>query len=62
MPVDAAAGAKYFLFNDDPTGINTLDNDQRNSNAATYNMQGQRVDSKAGKGVYIQNGKKVIKK
>lgn len=62
VPVDAAAGAKYFLFNDDPTGINTLDNDQRNSNAATYNMQGQRVDSKAGKGVYIQNGKKVIKK
>ncbi|MBR6456443.1 MAG: hypothetical protein IKS72_05870, partial [Prevotella sp.] len=46
----------------DPNGIETIDNGSKNiDNGAVYNLQGQRV-KKAQKGVYIQNGKKVVLK
>ena len=40
------------------TGINAINTD--NANESVYNLKGQRVE-KAGKGLYIQNGKKVVK-
>ena len=46
----------------DPNGIETIDNSQSSiNNGAIYNLQGQRVN-KAQKGVFIQNGKKIIVK
>ena len=44
----------------DDTGINTLHSSPLTSHQAIYNLKGQRVQ-KAGKGLYIVNGKKVIK-
>ena len=44
------------------TGVETIDNSQLTiDNAPVYNLQGQRVN-KAQKGVFIQNGKKVVVK
>ena len=46
----------------DPNGIETIDNSQSSiNNGAIYNLQGQRV-VKAQKGVFIQNGKKIVVK
>ena len=44
--------------NPSPTDINhpTV----QNKNVTTYTLQGQRVESVPRKGVYIQNGKKVV--
>jgi len=57
-----AAGVKALVINlgDEETGINSIDNGQLTiDNAKIYNLAGQRV-SKAQKGLYIVNGKKVI--
>ncbi|MBO7069418.1 MAG: hypothetical protein J6W52_12235 [Bacteroidaceae bacterium] len=58
----SASGVKAFYFaGDDATGISTIDNGQLTiDNAAIYNLAGQRVN-KAQKGIYIVNGKKVLK-
>ena len=51
---------RYFADEDFTQGIETIDNSQLTiSNDAIYNLQGQRV-VKAQKGVFIQNGKKVV--
>ncbi len=53
---------RYFADEDFTQGIETIDNSQLSiSNDAIYNLQGQRV-VKAQKGVFIQNGKKVVVK
>ena len=53
---------RYFADEDFTQGIETIDNSQSSiSNGAIYNLQGQRV-VKAQKGVFIQNGKKVVVK
>ena len=52
-------GAKVLDFGNEATGINTIENGAENG--AVYNLQGQRVN-KAQKGVFIQNGKKVVLK
>ena len=54
---DDGNGAKELVFGNDATGINTIENGA--DNGAVFNLQGQRVN-KAQKGVYIQNGKKVV--
>ena len=43
----------------DPTGISNIDNNQV-SNAAVFDLSGRRVQNNAQKGVFIQNGKKVV--
>ncbi len=55
------ATVKAFFLSGDADGIETLRNGENEtmSNAAIYNMAGQRV-SKAQKGIYIVNGKKNI--
>ena len=51
---------RYFADEDFTQGIETIDNSQLTiSNDAIYNLQGQRVN-KVQKGVFIQNGKKVV--
>ena len=50
----------HMLFDDDATGIETIDHSSLNIDHY-YNLAGQRV-GKGYKGVVIENGKKVIKK
>ena len=51
-----------LVFGGDVTGVETIDNGQLTiDNSAVFNLQGQRVN-KAQKGVFIQNGKKVVLK
>ena len=51
-----------LVFGGEVTGVETIDNGQWTiDNSAVFNLQGQRVN-KAQKGVYIQNGKKVVLK
>ena len=53
---------RYFADEEFVQGIETIDNSQLTiHNGAIFNLQGQRV-GKAQKGVYIQNGKKVVLK
>ncbi|MBR5633988.1 MAG: hypothetical protein IKW78_02240, partial [Prevotella sp.] len=56
---DDGNGAKELVFESDATCINSIENGA--DNGAVFNLQGQRVN-KAQKGVYIQNGKKVVLK
>ena len=60
---ESGNGAKEgfdLVFGGEVTGVETIDNGQLTiDNSAVYNLQGQRVN-KAQKGVYIQNGKKVV--
>jgi hypothetical protein len=53
-----ASGVKFFTFGDEATGINELNLDL-DHNETIYNLAGQKV-SKAKKGVYISNRRKVL--
>ncbi len=55
------AGAKGFAFNGEATGIEGVNANVENANAI-YNLNGQRVASMAKPGLYIVNGKKVVRK
>ena len=61
---DEAATARAFRidFGDgDVTGISTISADSKATTSdATYTLDGRRISQPAQKGVYIQNGKKVI--
>ena len=57
LPAESTVKAFYLNFSDE-TAINAVEATQ-NENAAIFNLAGQRV-SKAQKGLYIVNGKKVI--
>ena len=60
---DTPAEVKGFviMFDDDETGIRSIDNEQLTiDNAAIYNLAGQRLN-KMQKGINIVNGKKVLK-
>ena len=48
-----------FVFEDDATSIQTIDNGQQTTDAAIYNLAGQRI-CKMQKGINIINGKKVL--
>ena len=53
------AGARVVFDGDETTGIHTIDIDSNTE--GVYNMQGQKVDKMNRKGLYIINGKKVVK-
>ena len=56
-----AASAKGFAFNGEATGIEGVNANVENAKAI-YNLNGQRVASMAKPGLYIVNGKKVVRK
>ena len=59
----SASGKESFELVDanDITGVEAIENGETTDDGAVYNLQGQRV-TKATKGVFIQNGRKVIVK
>lgn len=59
LPENTDASSLKMMFDGDATGIYVIENNTKN-NDAIYNINGQRV-SNATKGIYIINGKKVIK-
>ena len=59
--IKSEAGVKAFYFTEDgTTGIDNVNVNANLNEGAIYNIAGQRV-SKAQKGIYIINGKKVLK-
>ncbi|MGN1375328.1 MAG: bacterial Ig-like domain-containing protein, partial [Prevotella sp.] len=64
--VNGSSLAAGYVFGgnggDDTTGINGIENDNVNETKTIYNLQGQRVERAAQRGIYIVNGKKVILK
>lgn len=61
VPTTKTLGAKAFVLDDETTAINGIST--RNDQAETvYNLNGQRVASMAKPGLYIVNGKKVVRK
>ena len=61
VPIAKTEGAKAFVLDGETTAINGIST--RNDHAETvYNLNGQRVASMAKSGLYIVNGKKVVRK
>lgn len=61
VPTAISEGAKAFVLDGETTAINGIST--RNNQAETvYNLNGQRVASMAKPGLYIVNGKKVVRK
>lgn len=60
IPDAQAKGLDEIGLNGDATGISTIENADM-QNGEVYNLQGQKVN-RAQKGVYIVNGKKIVKK
>ena len=61
VPEAKAAGAKGFTLNGEASGIEGVNANVENAKAI-YNLNGQRVASMAKPGLYIVNGKKVVRK
>lgn len=61
VPKAKAAGAKGFAFNGEATSIEGVNANVENAKAI-YNLNGQRLASMAKPGLYIVNGKKVVRK
>lgn len=59
--LSAASAKSFFAFDETTTGINEIEAEAAQDNAAIYNLAGQRV-SKDYKGVVIKNGKKFLNK
>lgn len=61
LQLDATNAAKSLTisFDDEADGIAEISTEAKSADAAIYNLRGQRVANPA-KGLYIQNGKKVI--
>ena len=57
----SGASARINFIDDETTGISRIENSELRIENSVYNLQGQRVN-KAQKGLYIKNGKKVVKK
>lgn len=56
---------KYFdnVVEDlEPTGIHSVTLDGKTGNAAIYDLNGRRIQNVPSRGIYIQNGKKMIRK
>lgn len=61
VPTAITGGAKAFVLDGETTAINGIST--RNNHAeAVYNLNGQRMASMAKPGLYIVNGKKVVRK
>lgn len=61
VPKTIAASAKGFTLNGEATGIEGVNANVENAKAI-YNLNGQRLASMAKPGLYIVNGKKVVRK
>lgn len=62
LAVPKSTAAKgFYLFNNETTGINTINSNAKVNNNAVYNLRGQRVNANY-KGIVIVNGKKFINK
>lgn len=59
LPASAASGAKIIIFGDETTAINEVKT--QNESSEIYTIGGIRVKNAQQKGVYIINGKKVVK-
>ena len=59
LTYSGAAARKYFLFDEETTGVNTLNVEHKTMNGDYYDLQGRKVAQPA-KGLYIVNGKKVV--
>lgn len=59
LPASAASGAKIIVFGDETTAINEVKT--QNESCEIYTIGGIRVKNAQQKGVYIINGKKVVK-
>ena len=46
----------------EPTGIHSVTLDKETGNAAIYDLNGRRIQNVPSRGIYIQNGKKMIRK
>lgn len=57
--VNTSGNVYNLIYDDQPTGI-ALHTSGKAANGATYDLQGRRV-SKAGKGIYVINGRKEIR-
>ena len=66
VPANGGAGARAFVLdfgdgNGEQTGIISITADQRSTDGATYTLDGRKLNGKpTAKGVYIQNGRKVV--
>jgi len=64
ISVNKVGGAREFLLSiddDEATGIDALKNTKTDADGDYYNLSGQRVE-RPSKGVYIHNGRKIIKR
>lgn len=61
VPTAIAEGAKAFVLDGETTAINGIST-RNNQAEAVYNLNGQRMASMAKPGLYIVNGKKVVRK
>ena len=59
--VDGARAMELTFSDDQSTAIKTVDSSDRDDTTPTYNLKGQRVEQPR-KGVYINNGRLIIKK
>ena len=61
VPTAISGGAKAFVLDGETTAINGIST-RNNQVEAVYNLNGQRMASMAKPGLYIVNGKKVVRK
>lgn len=61
VPIAKTEGAKAFVLDGETTAINGIST-RNDHTEAVYNLNGQRVASMAKPGLYIVNGKKVVRK
>ena len=61
VPTAISEGAKAFVLDGETTAINGIST-RNNQAEAVYNLNGQRMTSMAKPGLYIVNGKKVVRK
>ena len=61
--ISVVSGVKAYdiLLNNEATGISEIDNKPSTVNSHIYDLQGRRINSQLKKGIYIINGKKIVK-
>ena len=61
VPADVSTDAGEFIFfGEDPTEIETTQQEDTTQTASYFNLSGQRVNTPSQKGIYITGGKKVV--
>ena len=59
LTYSGATARKYFLFDEETTGVKDVRGQKEDEGCLIYDLQGRRVAQPA-KGLYIVNGKKVV--